>query len=154
MPLIEDFDETALAVAFTFNGVVTALAVLIHYQCLSWLTRLIPVLSLPHRFRIVVGVFGTLLAHLVEVWVFGVAFYWMNASTEWGHLGGNFSGSLLDCVYFSLTTFTTVGFGDIEPFGYIRFLAGIEALTGLLLITWSASFLFLEMQRFWRDQKH
>ena len=47
-----------------------------------------------------------------------------------------------------------MGFGDIEPFGYIRFLAGIEALTGLLLITWSASFLFLEMQRFWRDQKH
>jgi hypothetical protein len=31
----------------------------------------------------------------------------------------------------------------------LRHLTGIEALTGLVLITWSASFLFLEMQRYW-----
>ena len=29
--------------------------------------------------------------------------------------------------------------------GDVRFLAGLEALTGLVLITWSASFLFIEM---------
>jgi hypothetical protein len=28
-------------------------------------------------------------------------------------------------------------------------MAGTEALTGFLLISWSASFTFLEMQRFW-----
>jgi hypothetical protein len=28
-------------------------------------------------------------------------------------------------------------------------LTGIESLTGLVLITWTASFLFVEMQRFW-----
>ena len=55
----------------------------------------------------------------------------------------------MDCVYFSFTTFTTLGFGDIHPLGPIRFLTGIEALTGLVLITWTASFLFLEMQRHW-----
>jgi hypothetical protein len=29
-------------------------------------------------------------------------------------------------------------------------MTGTEALTGFLLITWSASFTFLEMQRFWK----
>jgi hypothetical protein len=32
----------------------------------------------------------------------------------------------------------------------MRLLAGIEALVGLLMISWSASFTFLEMHRDWR----
>ena len=48
-----------------------------------------------------------------------------------------------------VVTSTTLGYGDIEPFGILRFLTGIEALAGLVLITWSASFLFVEMQRYW-----
>jgi hypothetical protein len=46
--------------------------------------------------------------------------------------------------------YTTVGFGDLLPQGAIRFMSGMEALTGLVMITWSASFTFLEMQRDWR----
>jgi hypothetical protein len=49
-------------------------------------------------------------------------------------------------------TFTTVGAGAVHLSGPIRFLNGTEALTGLVLITWSASFTFLEMTRFWRDR--
>ena len=66
-----------------------------------------------------------------------------------GHFIGHFNGSLLDCAYFSFTTYTTLGFGDIQPVAGVRYLTGIESLTGLLLITWSASFLYLEMQRYW-----
>ena len=54
--------------------------------------------------------------------------------------------------YFSAMTFTTVGFGVVYPLVPVRFLAGTEALTGLVLVTWSASFTFLEMARFWRDR--
>jgi hypothetical protein len=43
-----------------------------------------------------------------------------------------------------------VGFGDIVPVGPIRFMAGMEGLTGLVMITWSASYAFLEMHRDWR----
>jgi len=67
----------------------------------------------------------------------------------WGSIQGNFNGSLLDSLYFSFTNFSTLGFGDIEPFGAIRFLVGMEALVGFVLITWTASFLFYEMQRYW-----
>lgn len=73
----------------------------------------------------------------------------MHHAEGWGRLTGNFDGSLMDCVYFSFTTFNTLGFGDIQPIGEMRFLTGIQALTGLVLITWTASFLFVEMQKFW-----
>jgi hypothetical protein len=58
---------------------------------------------------------------------------------------------VFDVIYFSAITFTTVGFGDLSPVGPIRFLSGTEALTGFVLITWSASFTYLEMERFWRN---
>jgi hypothetical protein len=33
----------------------------------------------------------------------------------------------------------------------LRALAGFEALNGLLLIGWTASFLFVSMEHFWKD---
>ena len=38
--------------------------------------------------------------------------------------------TLSDCGYYSFVTYTTLGFGDIIPHGPIRFLTGMEALTG------------------------
>lgn len=128
---------------------VIALAVLIHYEFLYRITALIPHMKIKHRFRIVIGVFGALIAHSIEIWLFAVAYYMLPQVPGWGYLAGNFDGSFMDCIYFSYTTFTTLGFGDIEPHGYIRHLVGLESLTGLLLITWTASFLYYEMQRHW-----
>lgn len=136
---------------FAVNLFVIGLAVAIHYEFLHQITRLMPRIAFPHRSRIVLGVFGALIAHFVEVWIFAIAFYLMHHAEGWGHLTGNLEGSLLDCVYFSFTTYTTLGFGDIEPWGDLRFLVGLEALTGLVMITWSASFLYLEMTRYWRE---
>ncbi len=42
-----------------------------------------------------------------------------------------------------------MGFDAANPSGAIRLLAGTEALTGLVLIAWSASFTYLEMARHW-----
>ena len=70
---------------------------------------------------------------------------------DFGTLQGSFDGSLTDAVYFSFTNYTTLGYGDIEPDGQLRFLAGMEAITGLSLITWSASFMFMEMMKFWEE---
>jgi hypothetical protein len=65
---------------------------------------------------------------------------------------GNHNGSLMDSVYFSFTTYSSLGFGDVEPIGDIRFLVGLEALTGLVLIAWTASFMYLEMSRYWKGK--
>jgi Ion channel len=56
-----------------------------------------------------------------------------------------------DYVNFSAVCFTTLGLGDIAPVGAICFMTGTEALCGFVLITWSGSFTFVEMQRFWKD---
>ena len=140
-----------MILAFIVNMFVIGLAVVIHYEFLHQLTILIPKLKLRHRFRIVLGVFVALTAHAAEVWIFGISYYFMNRSENWGELTGNFDGSLLDCVYFSFTSYTTLGTGDIEPLGDLRFLTGLESLTGLVLITWTASFLYLEMTRYWDE---
>lgn len=137
---------------FILNTLIITLAVLIHYEFLYRLSLILPKMKIKHRFRIVIGVFGSLLAHSLEIWLFAVAYYVLNRVPGWGSINGNFDGSLWDSVYFSYTTFTTLGLGDIEPHGHIRHLVGLESLTGLLLITWTASFLYFEMQRYWDNK--
>ncbi|MBC6428927.1 MAG: two pore domain potassium channel family protein [Cellvibrionales bacterium] len=132
------------------NVALVVAAVAIHYEFLMVFAR-----RLAHRrsgrFAVLGGVLAALVAHALQIWLFALG-YWLTTQMDGlGRLTGNFGGEFLDCLYFSFTTYTTLGYGDIEPFGPVRFLAGIEALVGLVLITWTASFLFLEMQRHWRE---
>lgn len=69
-----------------------------------------------------------------------------------GAVAGAPSAGLLDTVYLSAMTFSTVGFGDVAPAGPIRFIAGTEAVLGLFLIAWSATFTYYEMERNWRGR--
>lgn len=140
-----------MVLIFLVNSLIVALVVLVHYEFLFRLNKLMPTMNIVHRYRVLLGVFVALIAHAIEIWVFAIAYFFMNRAPGWGTFRGNFDGSLLDCAYFSFTTYTTLGFGDIEPLQEVRYLTGIEALTGFVLITWTASFLFLEMQRHWRE---
>jgi hypothetical protein len=135
---------------FLINSLMVAIVVILHYEFLSRIVMYLPKMQIKHRYKVVFGVFGALIAHVIEIWVFALGYYFMNISDGWGELTGNFDGSLMDCAYFSFTVFTTVGFGDIEPTGHLKHLTGIESLTGLVLITWTASFLYFEMQRYWQ----
>ncbi len=55
--------------------------------------------------------------------------------------------SAMDLFYFSLINITTLGLGDIYPTGHLRALAGIESLTGFLLISCTAQFVFSTMKK-------
>jgi hypothetical protein len=73
---------------------------------------------------------------------------WIRDLTEFDQLGsleGGFTHTLGDCGYYSFVTYTTWGFRDLIPKGPIRFLTGMEALTGLLH-TWTNSFMYIQMQ--------
>lgn len=142
------FELEMLTTIAVFSSVI-AFVVTFHYEVLSFLTTILPRLNMKHRRRIVVGIFGALIAHIVEVWIFAFAYYVLLDAKTWGHLEGGFDGTLAACGYFSFTVYTTLGFGDIQPIGDMRHLTGVEALTGMVLITWTASFLYLEMQRNW-----
>lgn len=138
--------------SFFVNSLLVVIVVLIHYEVLRQLSIAIPQLKILPRLRILVGVIGALCGHVMEIWVFGLAYYWMSGFDDFGFLQGNWNGSLLDSVYFSFSCYSSLGFGDIEPVGNIRFLAGLEAVVGLVLISWTASFMFLEMTRYWREK--
>ena len=58
--------------------------------------------------------------------------------------------SFEQAVYFSIVTFTTLGYGDITLSEGWRMLSGIEALNGILLIGWTTALLFAVVQHMWR----
>ncbi len=130
-----------------------ASCVLMHYEGLTLLSRGLAHMAGKHRRRVLAGIFGVLVVHVLEVWVFAMALFGLLwADERFGALHGIATSSLFDHVYFSAVTYSTVGFGDVIPAGPIRFLVGTEALTGFVLITWSASFTYLEMARYWRRE--
>ena len=145
-----------LTLAFVFNTLLALLVILIHYEVLFQLDKRLPKVShLPARFKVLVGASVIFMAHIVEIWIFALGYLLSLQLDGMGGLTGAASGhgALLDYVYLSFITYTTVGYGDVVANGYLRYLTGVEALLGLLLITWSASFLFLEMQKYWSSSK-
>ena len=66
-----------MLVVFLINILIIGLAVLIHYEFLFRISLLIPRMNIRHRFRIVIGVFGALVAHSLEILLFAVAYYWL-----------------------------------------------------------------------------
>lgn len=133
------------------NITIVSIAVSMHYECLSVLSKKLPGSTKKPRTRIILGVLGALVAHSLEIWMFALAYFFVLSNNLGGSLQGAFDGTLLSCVYFSFTSYTTLGIGDIYPTGSLRFLAGIEGLVGLVLIAWTASFLYLEMERLWKQ---
>lgn len=140
-----------MIIVFIVNSAIIALAVVIHYEFLHQSNQLMPRLQLRHRYRMLFGVFSALLAHIIEVWIFALAYYLMDRAPGWGSLGGDYDGSIFSSAYLSFATYTTLGIGDIVPLGDLRFLVALESLTGFVLITWTASFLYLEMTRNWHN---
>ena len=129
-----------------------ALVVLLHYEGLRWLSTRLTALGGVRRRKVLLGVYGLILLHLAEIWIFGVCIWGLLHVEHAGYIVGAPGNGLLDSVYLSATTFATVGFGDLVPVGPLRLVTGTEALSGFILITWSASFLYLEMQEFWRKR--
>jgi len=149
--LVPQGEFTAYLLVAVAALAVSALAVMIHYEGLHALAKYY-VRRPPQRSRraILKIMFSLVGLHVLEIWCFGVAYWSLLKVPGVGSIQGErVGGTLFDAVYLSATTFSTLGIGDLAPVGAIRMVSGMEALMGLLLITWSASFTFLEMSRFW-----
>ncbi|BCT93018.1 ion transporter [Lysobacter helvus] len=128
------------------------MAVGLHYEGLNWLARRLSTQPHARRRRVLYAVVGALLLHITEIWMFGAAYWACLALPGAGGVTGAADGGLLENVYLSAMTFSTVGFGDVAPHGAIRFIAGTEAVLGLFLIAWSATFTYYEMSQNWKDR--
>jgi len=101
---------------------------------MAWLNVSLPGWRIPNRTKLLVVVFAAFFAHTVEIALYGLAFFGLMHHVGVGNLSGPASHGLLDCIYFSAETYSSLGYGDVTPGGYLRPLTGVEALNGLLLI--------------------
>ena len=130
-----------------------ALTSAIHYEALGLINAGLPALRIPVRTKLLVVIFGSFLAHIIEIAIYGIALYSMIHFLGVGTLSGSVGNSFFNCLYFSAETYTSLGFGDLTPTGPVRMLVGVEALNGLLLIGWSATFTHIAMERFWNGKE-
>jgi hypothetical protein len=140
-------------IIFATSALLIAATVLVHYEALRFTGRLLPRLPIRPRQRVLVVIATCFGAHLLEIVLYAVAFAALHAHGGFGRIEGQFDATALDFFYFALTSYTTLGIGDVYPVGPMRVVAGIEALNGFLLITWSASFTYLMMQRYWHPER-
>lgn len=69
-------------------------------------------------------------AHSIAVWMWAGLFIYVDVFQSWE-----------EAVYFSLVSFTTLGFGDVIVEGQWRLLSGLAASNGLLIFGVSTAFL-------------
>ena len=124
--------------------IVQSLGMLVLIHWLARLRHVIESTNAPRRVWLLLRLFlGIVLLHLIQVGLWGVVF-WRASELP----------TLETAIYFSLATYTTIGFGDVVLGPGWRVLAGIEGLTGLLLVGWSTAFVFAIVNRMyehWRQ---
>lgn len=84
------------------------------------------------------------LVHLIHALVWAVFIGWLPATKVDFATPG-------DLFYYSVVTFTTLGYGDITISSEWRMLSGFEAINGIMLIGWSTALMYSLIQRIFRS---
>ncbi len=119
--------------AIPISAVLVICTIVFHYEVLRALSSHLPKMGAPIHARVLIVVSSCFAAHVIEVGFYAVAF-WSIHHLGWGALSGSTEGHFGDYLYFSASSYSTLGFGDIAPSGALRLAAAIEALNGLFLV--------------------
>ena len=138
-----------MLIVILVTTILVVLSTFTHYEVLRLLSVYVPRIRIRPRARLLAVIIGTFFGHMTEITFFALAYYYLKDHVGAGHFGGHFVDTFSSYLYYSAETFTTIGMGDIYPVGPLRMITGMEALSGFLLIGWSASFTYLAMQKFW-----
>ena len=120
-------------------SLMVALTVTIHFWGLLFLTRIVSgggARLHPHKHYghaalvILMGVFGVFALHAAEIWCYAALYRGLGEISEFEH-----------ALYFSTTTFSSLGFGDIVLSSRWRMVSAIEGSNGFILFAWSTTFL-------------
>lgn len=137
-----------MLMALVLSTFLVVSCIVIHYEVLRLLSIVIPVLEIAVRLRVLLVVLGCFVAHTVEIWLYAIAYLLLDL-TALGSLKGQVEEQFADFLYFSATSYSTLGIGDVYPTGVFRLISGIESVNGLFLIAWSTSFTYFVMNRLW-----
>ena len=142
-----------MALAILLSVVLFAVSTSIHYATLCSISGVLSRMPPRPHLGLTIAMMAIALAHVVEATLYAVGFWLGDTALGLGSFKSESELDWMDHFYFSLVNFTTLGRGDLTPTGHIRFLYGTESLTGLVLITWSASLTFIELQRQWQGRR-
>ena len=117
-----------------------------HYEALRRLSGVASGRRITHP-RVVLLITALVAVHLAEIVLYACAFAVGANVFGLGSLRGSSGNAPLDFFYFAAETYSTLGYGDLVPEGTLRSLASVEALNGLLLLSWSGAFLFGVLDR-------
>lgn len=128
------------------------LCVSVHLTTLRTLNdRVLPRFQRHSRTAVGIMVLVALVGHLLEIWLFSIAILVVGSLSD-----RQFAEELqldgFDAFYYSAVSYTSLGAEPLKE-SSLRILTAIEALTGLILITWTASFVFIVMQRTWEGRR-
>ena len=88
-----------------------------------------------NSFRLIVSTASFLIVlHLLQSALWAIIYLVLPGITEFD--------TFEKALYFSMVTFTTLGYGEITMASDNRILAGLEAINGIILIGWSTAFMF------------
>jgi hypothetical protein len=135
--------------AMATSVVLVVTTILIVYETLRLTSNHLADLPVPPRMRIIAVVLAAFVGHTAAVWAYALGYWVLSLKLQVGSFAGLPVESFQDCLYCSVVTYTSLGFGDQIPVSHARLIAGVEALNGLLLIGWTASFTYLAMERYW-----
>jgi hypothetical protein len=136
-----------MAIILTVLLVITT--AMFHFTVLKWLSGGMARIKITAQFRFLIIVLVVLMAHMAEIVLYAVAYGISVEFLRLGTFGGLPVQHPLDYLYFSIVSYTSLGLGDVFPGDHLRFVTGVEALNGLLLIAWSGSFIYIAMGRLW-----
>jgi hypothetical protein len=103
---------------------------------IRWLQRLWPRREADYRpgrtfWLIVCVVYGLLVLHLIQITIWAVFYQFRGCFADFG-----------TSFYFSATSYSTLGYGDVLLPEKWRILGAVEAVTGVLMFGWSTGILF------------
>ena len=132
---MEEFMLGELLIAF----VIVVICVLIHIGSIvvfaQFLINRFPAENLTTRSRqafVLILVFGVVLSlHLIETGIWAMFYFWRDLFPDYE-----------TALYFSLGTYSTIGYGDVVLSQRWRLLGGIEGISGVLLCGLSGAFIF------------
>ena len=85
---------------------------------------------------------GLAMLHLLEIALAAVVFAFLVSQSGNGSLSESLGSTAADYLYFAGVSFATLGYTQLEAHGAIRLLVMTVSLSGFMLITWSATFIY------------
>ncbi|HNE59072.1 MAG TPA: two pore domain potassium channel family protein, partial [Nitrosomonas sp.] len=79
---------------------IVSICVILHYEALRFLGSTLGA-HVHKRIGVLLVMFGLLIAHILEIWIFAIGYILVQHGIELGHIQGIEQGNLIDFVYYS-----------------------------------------------------